>query len=298
MKLSVIIPVYNVSSTLDRCLESVAGQTMRDLQIILVDDASTDGSSEICDKWTRDDGRIQVVRHNANQGLSAARNSGIVRAKGEYITFVDSDDTVDKETYARLFAILNVHPDYDILEFPVFVRYGNIKLQQRLYFGMDKEYHDMDEYWLKSKAYQHSYAWNKIYKRELFNGEKYPVGKKFEDVYMLSQLLRHCKIIATTSAGMYYYYDNPAGITRNATGKDLTDLLEAHLPMLAKTCDDEYYSDVLKIALDVYEATGLYPDFPKMPYGKGARAKINKILGFKTLCLINKTIHKIYRKDH
>ena len=83
MKLSVIIPVYNVSGTLDRCLKSVAGQTMRDMQIILVDDASTDDSADICRQWANDDGRIQVVQHKVNQGLSAARNSGIEKAKGE-----------------------------------------------------------------------------------------------------------------------------------------------------------------------------------------------------------------------
>ena len=298
MKLSVIIPVYNVSGTLDRCLKSVAGQTMRDMQIILVDDASTDDSADICRQWANDDGRIQVVQHKVNQGLSAARNSGIEKAKGEYITFVDSDDTIDTDTYSRLFAILNVHPDYDILEYPVFVKYGNIKEQQRVAFGLDKEYHDMKDYWLEARAFRHSYAWNKIYRRELFKNIRYPVGRTFEDLYVLRQLLERSCIVATTSVGMYYYHDNPDGITRNATGKDYSDLLDGHLPMLAKMCDDDYYSEVLNIAIMVYLTTGKHPDFPQLPYGKGLKAILNKIIGFKALCQIIKTIRKIDRRKN
>ena len=116
MKLSVIIPVYNVADTLDRCLRSISEQSFRDMQIILVNDASTDGSDEICERWRNDDHRIQVISHKENLGLSEARNSGISKAKGEYITFVDSDDEVERSTYKKLFEILNVHPDYDILE--------------------------------------------------------------------------------------------------------------------------------------------------------------------------------------
>ena len=107
MKLSVIIPVYNVADTLDRCLRSISEQSFRDMQIILVNDASTDGSDEICERWRNDDHRIQVISHKENLGLSEARNSGISKAKGEYITFVDSDDEVERLTYMMLFDILN-----------------------------------------------------------------------------------------------------------------------------------------------------------------------------------------------
>lgn len=297
MKLSVIIPVYNVADTLDRCLRSISEQSFRDMQIILVNDASTDGSDEICERWRNDDHRIQVISHKVNLGLSEARNSGISKAKGEYITFVDSDDEVERSTYKKLFDILNVHPDYDILEYPVYEHYGNLKRQHKLTFGIDKEYTDFSSYWLHGKAYEHTYAWNKIYRKSLFNGVRYPANKKFEDAHTLPLILQKANIIATTSVGLYYYYDNPKGITRNADGKDISDLLEAHMRVMPKVCDADYYAKVLNIALTAHECTGKYPDFPKMPYNKGIKPKLNKIIGFKTLCLINKYLHKIYRRD-
>lgn len=297
MKLSVIIPVYNVAATLERCIESVAHQSYRDMQIILVDDASTDDSKEICEQWRRKDHRIQVVSHKENLGLSAARNSGIDKAKGEYLTFVDSDDEVEISTYKRLFEILNVHPDYDLLEFPVYKNYGNIRRQHKIDFGMDKEYTDTKDYWLNGKAYEHAYAWNKIYKRTLFYGLRYPVGKKFEDQMLLPQLLKKCSCVATTSAGLYYYYDNPNGITQTAKGCDLEDLLHTHLATMKEMCDDDYYNAVLNIALDVYELTGKAIPLPSGRYGNGMKSMLNKLFGFNTLCLTNKLMHRIYRRN-
>ena len=89
MKLSIVIPVYQVADTLPRCLDSIANQSFRDWQGILVDDASTDGSSEICDDYVKQDRRFQVVHLKRNKGLSNARNIGISKARGEYITFID-----------------------------------------------------------------------------------------------------------------------------------------------------------------------------------------------------------------
>ena len=98
MKLSVVIPVYRVEATLDRCVESVVGQSFDDIEVILVDDGSPDGCPARCDEWARRDERITVI-HKPNGGLSDARNAGIERASGEFITFVDSDDFLDRRTY-------------------------------------------------------------------------------------------------------------------------------------------------------------------------------------------------------
>ena len=101
---SVIIPVYNVGEYLQTCIDSVKRQTYKDLQIILVDDGSTDGSGLICDKAAKEDDRIRVI-HRTNGGLSAARNSGIEEANGEYICFIDSDDWVDESFVERLYQL-------------------------------------------------------------------------------------------------------------------------------------------------------------------------------------------------
>ena len=101
MKLSVVIPVYNVEKYLDKCVESIVNQTFKDLEIILVDDGSTDESGKMCDEWTEKDTRIKAI-HKINGGLSSARNAGIKQAKGEYISFIDSDDFVELDMYATM----------------------------------------------------------------------------------------------------------------------------------------------------------------------------------------------------
>ena len=297
MKLTVIIPVYNVEDTIDRCLDSVLGQSFHDMQVIIVDDASTDGSRDKCAAWTGKDHRVQALYHKENQGLSAARNTALAKTRGEYVTFVDSDDTVAPDTYKRLFDILNSHPDYDILEYPVYEKYGNIARQRILYFGKDTEYADMRQYWLKGKAYRHAYACNKVYRRELFRGLTYPVGKKFEDVYILPQLLSRCKLVATTSVGLYHYYLNPRGITQTADGKAMTDLLEAHLHVLPEVHDAIYHSHVLNIALDVYERTGIVHELPRFDYSLTLKQKVLNLIGLKKLCQLNKFLHRFYRRS-
>ena len=101
MKLSVIIPVYQVEATLNRCVESVIGQTFTDLEVILVDDGSPDSCPQKCDEWAEKDSRIHVI-HKNNGGLSDARNAGLNMATGDYITFVDSDDYIDSRMYEEL----------------------------------------------------------------------------------------------------------------------------------------------------------------------------------------------------
>lgn len=101
MKLSVIIPCYNVEQYLDRCLDSVTHQSYDNLEIILIDDGSTDNTGELCDKWSKQDSRIKVI-HKNNEGLGLARNSGLKVATGNYIAFVDSDDYIDMTMYEKL----------------------------------------------------------------------------------------------------------------------------------------------------------------------------------------------------
>jgi glycosyltransferase involved in cell wall biosynthesis len=123
MKLSVVIPVYLVENTLERCVRSVLQQDYEDMQIILVDDGSTDHSPAICEWLAAQDKRISVI-HQQNRGLAAARNTGIRSAQGSYITFVDSDDYLDNNTYLPLMHELGNHPEYDILEYPVLIKEG------------------------------------------------------------------------------------------------------------------------------------------------------------------------------
>lgn len=126
--ISVIIPVYNVEEYLERCVNSVLKQTYNDLEIILVDDGSTDNSGKICDELKNKDDRIIVI-HKENQGLSASRNIGIEKATGEYITFVDSDDYILEDMYETLYKNL-IRNDADIS----MCKYQYVKEQQKIDF--------------------------------------------------------------------------------------------------------------------------------------------------------------------
>lgn len=175
MKLSIIIPVYHTQDTLPRCLDSILRQSFTDYEVILVDDGSTDDSPKICDAYSRQDGRVKVI-HKENGGLSDARNAGIHEAKGEYITFIDSDDTIAEDTLSLVIEKIITYPETDILEYPVMERLGNGSKEHLLSFK-EKEYQNAIDYWLEEKAYNHTYAWNKIYKRALFEHICFPKGK-------------------------------------------------------------------------------------------------------------------------
>jgi len=300
MKLSIIIPVYRVEQTLERCIESVVGQDIDDCEILLIDDGSPDRCPDICDQWTRLDKRVKVV-HKKNGGLSDARNVGLEKAQGEWVTFVDSDDFLERGTYAPLLQRLE-RSDIDLLEFPVLKWYGSPK-QQRLTFD-EHDYDDPERYWIGAEAYDHSYAWNKIYRRSLFDDVRFPKGKLFEDVWTLSRLIRKARRMATTSEGCYVYCWNPDGITANATGETLRQLLDAHLDAYAQLEQkrgeeiDLYYLRLANIQSDVCEMTGEEPRLKRRRVGLSTALKHPKLMfinifGIKQFCLCNRRIHKM-----
>lgn len=308
MKLSIIIPVYQTHKTLKRCVESILHQGFRDWQMILVDDASTDGSFKICTEYAKLDGRIQVIRQKRNRGLSCSRNAGLTKAKGDYIMFVDSDDYLAPDTLKDLMEQLSIHPDYDMLEYPIYRHFGSSK-QLRITFPR-REYILNAAYWLETKAWRHTYVCNKIFRREIWQNLRFPEGRTFEDSFILPQLLRHCHCVATTDVGLYYYVLNPNGITQQAGSKDLCNLLESNLMMLRRMSTDRrakkkvkeydrimaiFYADVLNIQLDVYRATGMVrDDFPILPYRNTIKLRILHLLGLKTLC----KVHTLLCRSH
>lgn len=300
MKLSVIIPVYCVENTLERCVQSVVSQSYKDLEIILVDDGSPDNCAQLCDEWSQRDKRIRVI-HKQNGGLSDARNAGLDIVKGEFITFVDSDDFLAADTYAE---VMKQTEEADIVEFPFVKDYDVFSKDYRKRqsaVNHFREYRDMGSYWLKGFAYEHCYAWNKVYRRELFDGVRFPKGQVFEDVATLPLILINVKCLKVTNKGLYHYTDNEHGITATATGQELKMLLQAHLRILPQWQDDRYYMHVLNIQLDVCRMTGEQPELKKRhvsPFAKGLsisqrlKAIVINTLGIKVLCHINKKIRR------
>ena len=297
MKLSIVIPIYNVEDTLRRCLESVLAQVDETMEMVIVDDGSTDSSAVIAEEMTAGRTECRLIRQT-NKGLSAARNAGIEVATGEYITFVDSDDFVAEGTYSALRAVLDGHPTYDILEYPVMEHYGHPTKQHLLTFP-DAVVGSIRDYWLCG-AHLHTYACNKLYRRELFADIRFPEGKAFEDAYTYPLLLQRARLVATTSMGLYYYCQNDRGITARAGGKELNDLLEAHLKHLKLWGEltPEYYQALLNIQMDVYEATHADTVLPVLPYKGTLKLFVLHLIGIKRLCQLNQFIHRIRKRNH
>lgn len=259
-KLSVVVPVYNVIDTLDRCVSSILRQGMEQMNVILVDDGSTDGSSQRCDEWASRDARITAL-HKKNGGLSDARNYGLDEVNTEYVTFVDSDDFLQDNTYAELLNDLEAHPEYDILEFPVFVHFSSEREHVLKLSCMT--YDSFDDYWIKGRGYTHAYAWNKIYRTALFKDVRYPVGMLFEDIHIMPVLFRNVKCMATTNTGVYYYCMNKGGITATADSDALKMLLNAYVKVVDKhpgfLDDNDFYMEMVNRQIDVYVKTGEKP---------------------------------------
>lgn len=200
---SVIIPVYNVRRYLSKCIESVREQTYKNIEIIIVDDGSTDGSGEICEEYAKQDERVLIL-HKENGGLSSARNVALDIFHGEYVTFIDSDDYV-KKTYVEKMVRLIKENEADI-SIVNFIRVYDGKTQKKIKKTSVKIYKNLDA--MADMFYQKNVvvsAWAKLYHRNLFTKIRYPVGKLYEDLGTTYKLFFLSNKIAYSSEQLYYY---------------------------------------------------------------------------------------------
>ena len=184
--ISIIVPVYNVKNYLEKCLQSICGQTYKNLEIILIDDGSSDGSGELCDLFAQRDGRIKVI-HQANAGQSAARNRGLAVAQGEFLGFVDSDDWIEPDMYEFLYHLLKENgADISIcshyIETAVKTR---VKHSSEQFSSFSRE--EAIRTLVEDKRIR-NYMWDKLYKRQLFAGIYFPV---IEFLKILQFLIRY-----------------------------------------------------------------------------------------------------------
>lgn len=222
--ISVIVPVYKVEKYLEKCIESIIKQTYTNLQIILVDDGSPDNCGKICDEYAKKDSRIEVI-HKINGGLSDARNVGINRANGRYIGFVDSDDYIKEDMYEKLINLIKEYDAdisicnlYDVIDGNECIRNKDNGIHEYSRIDILKEI-------LLDKNIQ-SYAWNKLYKKELFDEIKYPIGKKYEDIGTTFYLFEKCNKIVVTSEPEYYYLKRADSLVNNVTESTILDYTE------------------------------------------------------------------------
>lgn len=218
--ISVVVPIYNVKDYLKKCISSIKNQTHHNMQIILVDDGSTDGSSIFCDDFAKDDERIIVI-HKNNAGLSSARNVGISNSVGEYICFIDSDDYIEEDYIESMLSYAKKN-DCDIVCGGHFFLYENgSRVIQKKYgegiYTRDTALKMLYKYELTD------YAWDKLYKRELFSDITYPDNRICEDMATTYKLFYRANLVGTIENVLYNYYQRSNSITKLVSGKRAMD---------------------------------------------------------------------------
>lgn len=219
MTVSVIIPVYNVKSYLERCVHSVQNQTYKDLEIILVDDGSTDGSGDLCDQIAADEPRIRVV-HQQNQGLSGARNTGIRAAKGEYVVFLDSDDEwLLSDGLEKLLqkdkTDLIIFKRVDIWKNDNYVNCADYDLETIAKLSGTQA---IFSYLVERQQLQISACFLMVRRQMLLDDDIFfPLGMYSEDVFWSMQLWQHAQTVRFTNLNLYGYYHREASISTTAT---------------------------------------------------------------------------------
>lgn len=211
--ISVIIPIYKVENFLDECISSVASQSYKNLEIILVDDGSPDGCPAICDAWAKKDSRIKVI-HKSNGGLSDARNAGLDIANGEYISFVDSDDWILPGMYEKMLFLIEKE-NADICACNIrscYPDYEEVWGSKEYFAGKSEEILEM----LYSDTKYPVAAWNKLYKRECWKELRFPVGKICEDAFTTYQLVHNAERIVQMPEAFYCYRIRPQSIMTSA----------------------------------------------------------------------------------
>lgn len=213
-KITVIIPCYNVEPYLERCVTSVVNQTYHQLEIILVDDGSTDGTGELCDRLSRTDSRIKVV-HKENGGLSDARNAGINVAEGDFYSFVDGDDYLELDAYEMMISEMK-NSDVSLVSAGIFAEdiHGNTSI------SMSEEHLLLDRKQAfinflgptRTIGIGHS-SCNKLFRKQLFDGLRYKKGIINEDMEILPKILDVCNYVVLLNKPVYHYIKRAESIT-------------------------------------------------------------------------------------
>ena len=226
-EISIIVPVYRVEKYINKCVDSILNQTFQDFELILVDDGSPDNCGAICDEYAKKDKRVLSV-HKKNGGLSDARNSGIEVASGKYIGFIDSDDYISNDMYETLYNNI-VKYNADVSVCGLYDCYGEKVVPQDIEKGVfEFNASQAVEYMLSGKGIG-LFAVNKLYKRKIFEDVRYPVGKTYEDAFVIVDILIKTKKVIIDTTPKYYYMHRESSITLSNFSKKYYDILEAQM---------------------------------------------------------------------
>lgn len=209
--ISVIVPVYNVEKYLPQCIESILNQTCRDFELLLINDGSTDGSLEICERYRAQDERIRVFTQE-NRGVSVARNRGIELSTGTYLCFVDADDLVHPRYLEILLdGIRTLNADLSLCAYRRFADDAELHFAE-----VHREYRELEREqalallneWRSEDALEMVIPWNKLYHRSVFAEIRFPEGVRHEDEFIAHRILNRCAKIAKNTSALYNYREN------------------------------------------------------------------------------------------
>ena len=225
MKISVIVPVYNVENYLEKCLNSLVNQTLQEIEILVINDGSTDNSQKIIEVFQSKFPQKIKTFAKENGGLSDARNYGIDRATGEFLAFVDSDDYVSTTMMEEMYGLAKKHEaEIVICNLQKVDEHGNVTQKLRQIPNLPEKI-DLEKNFSVFSDISY-FACNKIFKRELFDGKRFQKGMHFEDIELIPQLLLQCKTLAKTNAFHYQYLERSNSISKSHTERGL-DILKA-----------------------------------------------------------------------
>ena len=271
--ISVIIPVYNAAHYLEKCINSIINQTYHDLEIILLDDGSTDGSGEMCDSYANSDSRIRVF-HQANRGVSATRKNAISVATGDYVSFIDSDDYADPEMIEELWKTAKkTDADISLCGFRFVNTLDEMIKASTIMYGLDEStgIKILEDYFCsKDRAYWCVF-WNKLFKASLFDGIQFPDVKSSEDTFVSAFLYEKCEKVAIVHNHYYNYRQRADSLVKSGEQVSV-DRIIVDWSLAGHFSNEKKYNRITDSF--IFSGMCLYKDFFWAPKMKGKQRNL------------------------
>lgn len=265
--ISIIVPIYKVEPYIRRCIDSILAQEFKNFELILVDDGSLDNCGKICDEYAQTDKRVKVI-HKKNGGQSSARNAGLDVAQGNYVGFVDGDDFINGKMYKILYEnICKYSSDLVVCDFlkvmegtPVVIKDNILKNEVTQFTNkeaLEQLFVYQDGIYVSGSGPSVKWitAWNKLYKRQLFENLRFPEGRIFEDEYITHRILYRCKNITLCAAKLYYYVQRQNSTLNSSYSIKKWDrvyALKDRVDFLKSVDNDQLYEKALVCYTDAF----------------------------------------------
>lgn len=237
MLVSIIIPIYNVAEFLPRCINSVINQSYKNIEIILVNDGSTDNSADIIDQY--DDARIKVVTKK-NGGLSSARNAGLEIATGDYVTFVDSDDWID-ESMVKIMVNAAINENSDIVVIKELATSVKVDTNAFRTINSPSVYTGAECMSMLCRMKIPTYSWGKLYKMKLWKHLRFPEGRNYEDVATSYIVFSQCERLSVIDSVLYFYFVREDSIVHTKRLRNAVNMLSSLKEMHEFDCSNPYW---------------------------------------------------------